>query len=155
MLRLLNPTNESSLQPLFTSNAINENSEEYDAASDVIENNAENYEHLMKKLKQNPELLFEIIPSSRQSINRRRLRERLRRNNEERKKIFMVKHQIENSNSPANSSCYHRPDTSGSLQRLYNSKENLDLDHNPPSSTTHYSAIVNNSGSKSLTLLSC
>jgi hypothetical protein len=151
----LNPTNESSLQPLFQSNAINENSEEYDANSDFIENNTENYQNLMKKLKKNPELLFEIIPSSTQSINRKKLREKLRRNNEERKKIFLVKHQIEGSNSPANSSCYHRPDTTGSLHRLYNSKENLDLEHNPPSSTSHYSAIVHNSGSKILILLLC
>lgn len=64
----------------------------------------------MQKLKQHPELLFEIIPSSKQSASNR-LREKLRENQKEIKQAFLARHNLENSQSPGSSCGKYRPST--------------------------------------------
>ena len=57
----------------------------------------------LDQLKDNPELLLQMIPSPNHATNRNNLREKLRYNNEQRKRAFIANNKIEKSNSPTSS----------------------------------------------------
>jgi len=57
----------------------------------------------LDQLKENPELLLEMIPSPTYATNRNNLREKLRFNNEQRKRAFIAHNMMERSNSPTSS----------------------------------------------------
>jgi rRNA maturation protein Rpf1 len=97
----------------------------------------QNYQELISKLRENPKLLFEIIPGKK-DMHKNNLREKIRENQEHYKKALIAKYQIDKINSPENI-FKARPGTSGS----YMSNENKDImslvDQKPKSSATHYS----------------
>lgn len=100
----------------------------------------------MRRIKEHPELLLDIIPGKHTAKNR--LREKLRQNQEQNRKEFVHKYNLKNSRSPESSIQNYRPGTSGTNFQN-ESKENLDLssnvDHYAPSSATHYSQKSNHS----------
>ena len=121
------------------------NSEDYSQINETKEND---YQALLKRLKENPDLLLDIIPNSKgKLLNKQRLRDKLKQSQESMKQAFIHKHRINQNDSPSYSAGGYRPSTVGTnVYRNATSKENLDLisnvDHNPPSSVTHYSYKV-------------
>lgn len=101
------------------------------------EPNRENYQELIIKLKDNPKLLFEIIPTSTNS----KFKERIKKSNHTLKRNLLAKQKVKRDKFENLKKV--RPRTRGTYIPLRNySRENMDLISNskkPSSLATHYS----------------
>lgn len=104
------------------------------------EPNKHTYKELISRLRDNPQLLLEIIPTSKH-FGTNKLRERLKKSHDTLKKNLMRKKKEFGGNISHSNKM--RPGTSGTYMQLWNySRENQDLIPNtnkPSSSVTHYS----------------
>jgi len=101
---------------------------------------AENYQRLIERLRENPKILLDIIPTSKR-LGNNKIKDRIKKNTEEVKKEFIIRKNTDSVNKSA--IIKMRPGTSGTHGPLGNiSHENLDLISNieskPASSFAQY-----------------